>query len=48
MGTLGFNMTEWRARHPPAAIDAIVTSTIAAMRKDYGVKKIGAVGYWYV
>lgn len=40
-------MTAWRERHPPEAIDAIVTSTIAAMRGKLGVKKIGAVGYWY-
>ncbi|KAK0100205.1 hypothetical protein ONS95_008544 [Cadophora gregata] len=42
-----FNITAWRERHPPAAIDAIVTSTIAAMRGDLGVKKIGAVGYCF-
>ncbi len=47
MGTPGFNMTEWRTRHPPEAIDAIVTSTIAAIKGDFGVKKLGAVGYWY-
>ncbi|KAJ5047072.1 uncharacterized protein L3040_002915 [Drepanopeziza brunnea f. sp. 'multigermtubi'] len=47
MGTPGFNMTEWRARHPPEAIDAVVTSTIAAIRSQFGVKKIGAVGYCF-
>ncbi|KAL5314397.1 hypothetical protein ACEPPN_018823 [Leptodophora sp. 'Broadleaf-Isolate-01'] len=47
LGDPSFNMTAWRERHPPEAIDAIVTSTIAAMRGKLGVKKIGAVGYCF-
>lgn len=47
MGSPGFNFTEWAGRHTPEAVDAIVASTIAAMREDFGVRKIGAVGYWY-
>lgn len=48
MGTPGWNMTAWRERHTPAMVDSIIESTIASMRGELGVKKIGAVGYWYV
>lgn len=41
------NLTEWRTRHPPAEIDRIVGLTIAYMRNDLGVKRIGAVGYCF-
>ncbi|CZT42050.1 related to dienelactone hydrolase family protein [Rhynchosporium secalis] len=47
LGDPSFNITEWSQRHPQAAIDAIVTSSITAMKKDYGVKKIGGVGYCF-
>ena len=40
-------MTAWRERHPPEKIDVIVETTIKSMRSKLGVKKIGAVGYWY-
>ncbi|KAH7336703.1 dienelactone hydrolase family-domain-containing protein [Rhexocercosporidium sp. MPI-PUGE-AT-0058] len=47
LGDPSFNITAWSERHPQAGIDAIVTSTIAAMRGNLGVKKIGAVGYCF-
>lgn len=37
-----FNMTAWRERHTVEAVDAIVASTIQAM-KGMGVKRIGGV-----
>jgi hypothetical protein len=47
MGSPGFNMTAWREKHTTAIVDRIVESTIKSMRGELGVKKIGAVGYWY-
>ncbi|KAF2277893.1 alpha/beta-hydrolase, partial [Westerdykella ornata] len=41
------DLTEWIARHPPAAVDAILDKTIAYMRSELGVTKIGAVGYCF-
>jgi hypothetical protein len=40
-------MTAWSLRHTPDVVDAIINSTLTAMVGDLGVKKIGAVGYWY-
>lgn len=40
-------MTAWRTRHTVAMADTIVESTIKTMRSEFGVKKIGAVGYCY-
>jgi dienelactone hydrolase len=42
-----FNMTAWRAKHNVQVVDAIVESTIKAMRSELGVKRIGAVGYCF-
>ncbi|OWO99356.1 hypothetical protein B2J93_8753 [Marssonina coronariae] len=42
-----FNFTAWNERHPPEVIDAIVASTIASLRQEYGVKKIVATGYCF-
>jgi dienelactone hydrolase len=42
-----FNMTAWRAKHNVSVVDAIVESTIKAMRTELGVKRIGAVGYCF-
>lgn len=35
----------WGPKHPPSEADAILAKTIATMRGEYGVKKIGSVGY---
>lgn len=40
-------MTAWSLRHTPDVVDAIINSTLAAMVGEMGIKKIGAVGYWY-
>ncbi|PBP17662.1 dienelactone hydrolase [Diplocarpon rosae] len=42
-----FNRTAWNERHPTEAIDAIVASTIAGLRQEYGVKRIAATGYCF-
>ncbi|KAJ5580225.1 dienelactone hydrolase [Penicillium hispanicum] len=50
-----FDMQSWRAggyhpkgtAHLPANVDPIVTASLAEMRKSYGCKKIGAVGYCF-
>lgn len=44
-GTL--NLTEWRERHPTAAIDAIISKTINYIQSDLGIARIGAVGYCF-
>ncbi|KAF1838667.1 alpha/beta-hydrolase [Decorospora gaudefroyi] len=43
----GLNLTEWRTRHPPAAIDAIISQTLAYMRTELGVEYVGGVGYCF-
>jgi dienelactone hydrolase len=35
----------WGPKHPPSEADTILTKTIATMRGNYGVKRIGSVGY---
>ena len=44
-GTL--NLTEWQARHPAAAIEAIISKTINYIRTDLGIARIGGVGYCF-
>lgn len=43
----GFNMTAWRARHPQAEVEAIITSAISSTRSHFGATKIGGVGYCF-
>lgn len=48
LGTPGYNITAWRERHPQARVDAIIDSTIAAMKgNQYKVKKLASVGYCF-
>ncbi|KAF2005617.1 alpha/beta-hydrolase, partial [Amniculicola lignicola CBS 123094] len=41
------NLTAWRARHPPADIDAIMAATIKYAKEELGAKRIGALGYCF-
>ena len=43
----GLDLTEWRARHPLPAIESVITTTIAYMRDELEVEKIGGVGYCF-
>lgn len=43
----GFNFGPWLGRHGPDVTDPIIAGTIKAMREEYSVKKIGAVGYCF-
>jgi dienelactone hydrolase len=43
----GLNLTEWRSRHPSEEIDSIIATTIAYMKKELGVKRVGGVGYCF-
>ncbi|CAO2649076.1 Nn.00g100250.m01.CDS01 [Neocucurbitaria sp. VM-36] len=43
----GLNLTEWRALHPTPEIDRIINTTIAYMRSELEVEKIGGVGYCF-
>jgi dienelactone hydrolase len=43
----GFSFPPWIAKHGPDVVDPVVANTIKALREEYGVKKIGAVGYCF-
>lgn len=43
----GLNLTDWRALHPMSEIDRIINTTIAYMRSELNVEKIGGVGYCF-
>jgi dienelactone hydrolase len=43
----GLNLTEWISQHGPAQIDPILSTTIAYMRSELGVKKIGGLGFCF-
>jgi dienelactone hydrolase len=43
----GLNLTDWIGQHPPAKIDSILNTTIEYMRSEFGVEKIGGLGYCF-
>jgi len=43
----GLNLTSWLAEHPPSEIDRIITTTLAAMKANFGVEKVGGLGYCF-
>ncbi|KPI38143.1 Protein AIM2 [Cyphellophora attinorum] len=43
----GFNMTEWRARHPQSQVEGIIETAIEAVRSEFGTTKLGATGYCF-
>jgi dienelactone hydrolase len=43
----GLNLTDWRAAHPTSEIDRIINTTLAYMRSDLEVEKIGGLGYCF-
>jgi len=43
----GCDFAPWLGRHGPDVTDPIISTTIKALREEYRVKKIGAVGYCY-
>lgn len=43
----GFNTTEFLAAHGPEATDPIIASTVAYLRDELGIKRIGATGYCF-
>lgn len=43
----GLNLTEWRALHPTSEIDRIINTTIAYMRSELNVERIGGLGYCF-
>merc|ERR1712113_149973 len=42
-----FDFPAWQERHPSSDVNAIIDSTIETMRGDFGVTKLGAVGYCF-
>lgn len=43
----GLNLTDWIGQHTPAEIDSILNTTIEYMRSEFGVEKIGGLGYCF-
>ncbi|KAF2854855.1 alpha/beta-hydrolase [Plenodomus tracheiphilus IPT5] len=43
----GLNLTEWRALHPPEAIDAVIKTTLGYVRGELGAERVGALGYCF-
>ncbi|KAH0538470.1 hypothetical protein FGG08_004919 [Glutinoglossum americanum] len=43
----GYDIMKWLEGHPADIVDPVVEEVLAAMKKDYGVKKIGAVGHCF-
>jgi len=43
----GLNLTEWRALHPTPEIDSIINTTIAYMRSELDVERIGGLGFCF-
>jgi dienelactone hydrolase len=43
----GLNLTDWRAAHPTSEIDRIINTTLAYMRSEMDVDKIGGLGYCF-
>ncbi|ORY06766.1 dienelactone hydrolase [Clohesyomyces aquaticus] len=41
----GFDFPAWIAKHPVSESDSVIAKTLAYMRGELGVKKVGAVGY---
>lgn len=42
-----FDFAAWQEDHPPSEINAIIDSTISTMREEFGVQKLGTVGYCF-
>lgn len=40
-----FNLGAWMGKHNPSKAEPIGEAVVKAMREDYGVKKLGGVGY---
>ncbi|KAK5172194.1 uncharacterized protein LTR77_003832 [Saxophila tyrrhenica] len=40
-----FNLGQWMGKHGPDTVMPIAEAAIKAMREDYGVEKLGGVGY---
>lgn len=43
----GFNIQDWRKNHGTDSTDPITEKAIKALRTNYGVEKLGAVGYCF-
>jgi len=42
-----FDIMAWVAKHPPDRVTPVLEASIQGLRDEYGVKKIGAVGYCF-
>ena len=42
-----FNIMAWGGRHMPPTVDPILTAMIHNLRSNFGVKKLGGVGYCF-
>jgi dienelactone hydrolase len=42
-----FDMAAWRANHLPETVDPVVDAAVKELKENYGIKKIGTVGYCF-
>jgi len=42
-----FDLFGWISKHPPEKVEPIMESAIKTLKEEYGIKKIGAVGYCF-
>ena len=40
-----FNLGQWMGRHGPGKVEPIAEAAVKAMREDFGIEKLGSVGY---
>ncbi|KIW00050.1 uncharacterized protein PV09_08397 [Verruconis gallopava] len=42
-----FDLMKWFHSHPPERVEPVLQAAIKGMKEEYGVKKLGAVGYCF-
>ena len=42
-----FDLMGWIGKHPPEKVEPVMDAAIKTLKEEYGVKKIGAVGYCF-
>jgi dienelactone hydrolase len=42
-----FDFATWLRNHPTEKVDGIIEATMKGLREEYGIKRIGAVGYCF-
>ena len=42
-----FDLMAWLGKHPPEKVEPVMDAAIKTLKEEYGVKKLGAVGYCF-